>query len=76
MKRAFIGGFLSLIGSIWALSILTSASANLVSGWTTPPGRLLCTVFEMGLTVWFVLAIALLVLGLAVMAVEYFRKEK
>ena len=76
MKRAFIGGFFSLIGSIWALSILTSASANLVSGWATPPGRLLCTVFEMGLTVWFVLAIALLVLGLAVMAAEYFRKEK
>ena len=32
MKRAFIGGVLSLIGSIWALAILTSASANLVSG--------------------------------------------
>lgn len=71
MKRTVIGGFFSLIGSIWALAILTSASANLVSGWTTPPGRLLCTV-----SVWFVLAIALLVVGLAVMAVEYFRKEK
>lgn len=38
MKRVLIGGFLSLIGSIWAMAVLFVAGSNLTSGWTTPPG--------------------------------------
>lgn len=75
MKKAIIGGFLSLIGSIWTLAILIAAGNNLVSSWTTPPGRLLATVAEMGLAFWFVLAVALTVFGLGVLAVELFRKD-
>ena len=75
MKKAIIGGFLSLIGSIWTLAILIAAGNNLVSSWTTPPGRLLATVNEMGLAFWFVLAVALTVFGLGVLAVELFRKD-
>ena len=44
MKRALIGGFISLLGTIWGLAIAVAASNNLVSGWTTPPGRFLSTV--------------------------------
>ena len=75
MKRAIIGGFLSLTGSVWTLAILFAAGSNLVDGWTTPPGRLLYTVSEMGLTFWLVLAAALTVFGLGVLAVELFRKD-
>ena len=71
MKKTIIGGFLSLIGSIWTLA----AGGNLVSSWTTPPGRLLSTVFSMGLTFWFVFAVALTVFGLGVLAAELFRKD-
>lgn len=50
MKRVLIGGFLSLIGSIWAMAVLFVAGSNLTSGWTTPPGRFMTTVAEMGLS--------------------------
>ena len=46
MKKTIIGGFLSLIGSIWTLAILIAAGNNLVSSLTTPPGRLLSTAPE------------------------------
>ena len=75
MKKTIIGGFLSLIGSIWTIAILIAAGSNLVSSWTTPPGRLLATVAEMGLTFWFILAVALTVFGLGVLAVELFKKD-
>lgn len=76
MKRALIGGFISLLGTIWGLAIAVAASNNLVSGWTTPSGRFLSTVAEMGFVSLFVMAIVLIVLGLVIMAIEYFKKDK
>ena len=76
MKRVLIGGFLSLIGSIWAMAVLLVAGSNLTSGWTTPPGRFMTTVAEMGLTEVFGMAILLVVLGIAVMLVELVRKDR
>ena len=76
MKRVLIGGFLSLIGSIWAMAVLFVAGSNLTSGWTTPPGRFMTTVAEMGLTEVFGMAILLVVLGIAVMLVELVRKDR
>lgn len=75
MKRAFIGGFLSLIGSIWALAILVLANNNLVSDWSTPPGRLLTTISGLQMMPWFMISVAFIILGIAIMAIEYFRKE-
>lgn len=74
MKRALIGGFLSLTGTIWGLAVLFCASENLVSGWSTPPGRLLTTVAQQGLGWVLFFALALLALGLVIMGIEYFRK--
>lgn len=74
MKRSIIGGFLSLIGTIWSLAIILFAGNNLVSAWATPPGRFWSTVIETGMLFPMVLAIALLVLGLLVLGIEYFRK--
>ena len=76
MKRALIGGFISLLGTIWGLAIAVAASNSLVSGWTTPPGRFLTTVSQMGFVPLFVMAIVLIVLGLVIMAIEYFKKDK
>ena len=70
MKGALIGGFISLLGTIWGLAIAVAA------GWTTPPGRFLTTVSQMGFVPLFVMAIVLIVLGLVIMAIEYFKKDK
>lgn len=75
MKRALIGGFLSILGEIGVLGVLLLASADLVSGWSTPPGRLLTTVYERGLTAALVISGLLLLLGVAAMVVEYFRPD-
>lgn len=75
MKRAMIGGVLSLLGTIWGMAVLLYVGNHLVSAWATPPGRFLATVLETGMTFPLLLSVALLVLGLAAMGVEYFRKE-
>lgn len=76
MKRVLIGGFLSLIGSIWSLAIVFIAGNNLVSSWDSGVGRLWTTVIEMDLMSLFVLSVVFIVLGIILMAVELFRKEK
>lgn len=76
MKRAVIGGFLSLIGSIWALAIGFIAGNNLVTSWDTELGRFWSTVIDMNLMVLFVFSVVLIVLGIVLMMVELFRKEK
>ena len=75
MKKALIGGFLSLIGSIWALAVVFIAGNNLVTGWDTRIGRFWSTVIEMDLMFLFILSVALVILGLIIMAIEFFRKE-
>ena len=76
MKRAIIGGFLSLIGTIWELAVIIFAGSNMVSGWSTPPGRFMTTIIETGMSFPMVVASVLLVLGLVILGIEYFRKEK
>ena len=76
MKRVVIGAFLSLIGSIWTLAVVFIAGNNLVSAWSTPPGRLLTTISELGLTFLFAISILLVIVGILIMIVEFFRKEK
>ncbi len=75
MKRALIGAFTSLIGSIWTLAILYVASSNLASEWHTPPGRLLTTIANFGMMPWFVISVVFVLLGIVLMAIEYFRKD-
>ena len=76
MKRVLIGGFVSLIGSIWALAIVFIAGNNLVSSWPTRLGRFWGTVVEMGLLPIFVLSVIFVIAGVVIMAVELFRKEQ
>lgn len=76
MKRVLIGGFLSLIGTIWTLAVVFIAGNNLVSEWYTPPGRFLTSVMEMDLLFVFILSVVLTISGIIMMIVELFRKEK
>ena len=75
MKRALIGGFISLIGSIWTLAIMLIAINNLTNEWYTPPGRLLTTIANLDMMPWFVISVILVILGIALMVIEYFKKE-
>ena len=75
MKRAIIGGFISLIGSIWTLAGVCFSHKFSFNGWSTPPGKLLTQITESNLTVWFGVSIAMVVLGIVLMAIEYFKKD-
>lgn len=35
MKKVLIGGFISLLGTIWGLAVIIFTSNNLVSSWPT-----------------------------------------
>ena len=76
MKKVLIGGFTSLIGSIWALAIILVAGNNLVSVWSTSLGRFLSTVIEMKLLVVFIFSVVFVIVGIIIMAVELFREEQ
>ena len=76
MKRALIGGFFSLIGSIWSLAIVFIAGNNPVTAWDTERGRFWSTVIEMDLAFLFILAVVFALLGVVLMTIELFRKEK
>ncbi len=75
MKRAMIGGFLSIVGSIWALAAVIAANGYFVEGWADPPGKLLTQMSESGLLVWFAVSVGTILLGLVLMAAEYVRKD-
>ena len=77
MKRVLIGGFFSLIGMLGVLSVFLAAAANMqvLSGWTTPPGRFLSAVSELGFTPILVFSCIVLLTGFVLMGIEYFRKE-
>ncbi len=76
MKRAIIGGFLSLIGTIGNLLVFVTASNNMASEWSTPPGRFLTTVAETGMGPLMAASCLLLLLGLLAMGIEYFKKDE
>lgn len=75
MKKAIIGGFISVIGAMGNLSVFIIAADNMLSGWSTPPGRLLSTVSEIGMTPLMVFSCILIIIGLIIMGIEFFKKR-
>lgn len=75
MKKAIIGGFLSIIGTLGNLAVFITAANNMVGGWSTPPGRFLTTLSEIGMTPLMVFSSIILIIGLVIMGIEYFKKE-
>ncbi len=76
MKKVLAGGFLTLMGSVSFLAITVVCVNNLVTTWDTGLGRFWSTVSEMHLMVLSVLCAMFAVLGLVLMAVGLFRREK
>lgn len=73
MKRALIGCWLTLLGTLWGGGVIYAASQMLVDSWG-PAGRLLTTIIERKLIFPFSASLLFLALGLIIMAVEFFRK--
>ncbi len=73
MKKAIIGGFLALIGSLWAIAIGAYVQCNLVNSWSG--SRFWATVSESGVGFPFIASLIILALGVVILAVEYFKKE-
>lgn len=75
MKKVLIGGFLSLIGTIWSLAVIIFAGNNLASSWQTPPGRFFTTIMETGMLTPITIAFVIFLCGILIMGVEYFKKD-
>ena len=76
MKKTIIGCCLTTIGTLGDLVVMLSSGNNLVSGWSTPPGRFITTDVAIGMDTPFIISTIILVLGLIILAIEYFKKEK
>ena len=75
MKRALIGCFMALLGTLWGAGVIYAASQMLVTSWDPSVGRLMTTILEHELLLPFVIAALFLTLGLVIMAVEFFKKD-
>lgn len=74
LKRALIGGWLALLGTIWGAGVIIAASQMLVDSWDPVIGRFLATILDRQLIIPFVIAALFLLLGLVSMAVEFFKE--
>ena len=74
MKKTIIGGVLAIIGTLGHLAVIIIAAKNIASEWSTPPGRLLSTVCELGMLGILFIFFAILITGLVVLGIEYFKK--
>ena len=78
MKKVIIGGFVSIVGMMGIMAVLvTTASSmvNMLDGWSTPPGRFLSWLSEIGMIPLLVLSSIILIFGLIILGAEYFKKE-
>lgn len=74
MKRAFIGAVLALLGTLWGAGVIAAASQMLSDSWDPAVGRLMTTIVQHQLMLPFALSAVFLLLGLVIMAVEYFKE--
>ncbi len=77
LKRTVIGAVLSLLGSIWGLAALLVGAAYMenVSEWPTAQGRYVTAILRSGMMPPLAIGGVLLLLGLLVTGIEYFKKE-
>ena len=76
MKKVLIGGFFSIVGSIWALAIAFAVGNNMAFPWDSRIGRFWSTVIEMDLMFLMILSVLLVIAGLCLMVIELFKKEQ
>lgn len=74
MKRTLIGCWLALLGTIWGAGVIIAASQMLVDSWNPSIGRLMTTILERQLLFPAIISALFVVLGLMIMAIEFFKK--
>lgn len=75
MKKVIIGGFLTVISSIWAIVIGTYVQLNLASSWKGS-SRFWSSALELGVIVPLIISLIILALGIIILCIEYFRKDR
>jgi len=73
MKKVVIAGFLGIISSMWALALVFYVTMNLVNAWSG--SRFWYSASELGVQPVLVLASVGVVCSLAILGIEYFRKD-
>lgn len=74
MKKVVIGGFLAIVSSIWAITIGVYVQLNLASAWYG--SRFWSSASQLGVIIPLVISLIGLALGVVIMCVEYFRKDR
>lgn len=74
MKKVLIGSVLTLVSSLWAIAIGVYVQLNLVMDWYG--SRFWASAKELGVAIPLAASLMALTLGLVILGVEYFRKEK
>lgn len=75
MKKILFGGFLSVAGSIWALAVIIFSGNTSISGWSTPPGKLISFISAADAMPLFVIATMLVVVGMLFMVYGLIQKD-
>lgn len=74
MKKVIIGGFLAVVSSIWAIAIGAYVQFNLVSDWRG--SRFWSSASQLGVILPLIISLIILALGIVIMCIEYFRKDR
>jgi len=74
LKKVIIGGFLAVVSSIWAIAIGTYVQFNLVSEWYG--SRFWSSASQLGVILPLIISLIILALGIVIMCIEYFRKDR
>lgn len=74
MKKVIIGGFLAVISSIWAIAIGAYVQFNLAPSWLG--SRFWSSASQLGVIVPLIISLIVLALGILIMCIEYFRKDR
>lgn len=75
MKKVIIGGFLIVVSSLWAIVIGAYVQFNLASTYYGG-SRFWSSASQLGVIVPLIISLIILALGIIIMGIEYFRKDK
>ena len=70
MNRNIKGGFLTLSGVVGIVGMIIVAMQNPATAWVTPPGRMIVSIFEIGVLIPTVLFLVLFIYGLYILLTE------
>lgn len=75
MKKVIIGGFLTVVSSIWAIIISAYVQLNLAARYGGS-SRFWSSASQLGVIAPLIISLIFLALGIIIMCIEYFRKDR